>query len=434
MAQIPCYSGSEVLFECGGAYAGTCNTTSGSCLCNDGWSGHSDIVPLDTSSYGGRVLSCPVHVATIKVLWALTLLPLASTIYLYPSSFKTAWATFLRKRRTDPLQYTIIFNALCMIPLYMVSLLTLAVLKLADNGGTALVGVHVAPTSLFALNTFCFISMGLLQMLRALKGAFSGAVHLPSTAGGGDRQKTLDLLYAIVIAVMVPCLFQDVPLLVSTAFPPEIPVDGAPLDAKRVAAVVWICVQMVAVIGGGALSWYTGRRLTVFFQHIFQFSTTMNDSTRLRVSTLRDSSVEAQRGMVKICGIMLLVGLVVRVPAPWWTATQSYWLPISKCLQAINVYKASRVFTTTRVDAVGRVRRMTSSRRMTNTTGNTTTGSTMGNTTMGSTHPDMTGGPTASVSPTIDFKSTSRAGTAKASGGRSTMMVIQPPGGHGAPW
>ena len=50
MAQVPCYSGSEVLFECGGAYAGTCNTTSGSCLCNDGWSGHSDIVPLDTTT------------------------------------------------------------------------------------------------------------------------------------------------------------------------------------------------------------------------------------------------------------------------------------------------------------------------------------------------------------------------------------------------
>ena len=36
------------------------------------------------------------------------------------------------------------------------------------------------------------------------------------------------------------------------------------------------------------------------------------------------------------------------------------------------------------------------------------------------------------VSP-IDFKSTSRAGTANATSGRPMMMVIEPSGGHGAP-
>ena len=35
--------------------------------------------------------------------------------------------------------------------------------------------------------------------------------------------------------------------------------------------------------------------------------------------------------------------------------------------------------------------------------------------------------------PAIDFKSTSRAGTAEATSGRPMMMVIQPPGGHVAP-
>ena len=102
MAQVPCYSGSEVLFECGGAYAGTCNTTSGSCLCKPGWSSSSDVIPMVV--HGGRVLSCPVHVATLKVLWGFIIVPLVASIYMYPSAFKTGWTTFLRKR-SDPIQY-----------------------------------------------------------------------------------------------------------------------------------------------------------------------------------------------------------------------------------------------------------------------------------------------------------------------------------------
>ena len=279
-------------------------------------------------------------------------------------------------------RYIIIFHAVCVWPVQMISLLALVILKLADNGGTALVGVHVVPTFLFALNTGCFISMGLNQFLRALKGTMAGAVHLPSTAGGGgggrrSQQKTLHQLYAIFLGVLVPCMFQDVPLLVSLAYPPEIPVDGAPLDAKRAAAAVWIGVQMVCVVAGGALSWYTAIAVANFFKPILQFSTSMNESTRLRITALRDTSVEAHRGFVRISCIMLLVGLVVRVPTPWWTATQSYWLPMSKCLQAINIYNASRVYTTKRVSSMITLSSQKASRRI----GATTTGSTRPDTT-----------------------------------------------------
>jgi hypothetical protein len=93
--------------------------------------------------------------------------------------------------------------------------------------------------------------------------------------------------------------------------------------------------------------------------------------------------------MVKICGIMLLVGSVVRVPTPWWTTTQSYWLPISKFLQVSNFYKGLKVFTTKRVgvsDAAGRAKRITKI---------------MGNTTVGdTTRPDMDCGEIVSIAPT----------------------------------
>ena len=405
MAQTPCYSGSDVLFECGGAYAGACNTTSGSCVCNDGWSGHSDIVPLDTTSFGGRVLSCPVHVATIKVLWALVLLPMASCVYMYPSSFKTAWTIFLRKRGDDRLQYMIISVGMVVMPAYFVTGLALVVLKLADHGGTALVGVHVVPTFLCALNTFCFCGMGLNQFLSSLKGAIAGAVHLPSPrsstaghqAGGGDRRdqskKTLRQLFAVIIGVFVPCMFQDAPLLISAvAYPSHTPVDGEPLDAKRVAAAVWVCAQLLGVFAAVVASWYTQRIVADFFKPILQFSTrSMDDQKRLRATTLRDTSVEAHRGAVRVFSILLLVGLVVRVPTPWWTATQTYWLPIAKLFQARNVYKNMRILTTKRVgvsDAVGRVRTMANRRQHTT----------------GSTRPDTAGGDLVSIAPTAAEK------------------------------
>ena len=383
MAQPLCYSGSEVLFECGGAYAGACNTTSGSCLCFPGWSSQSDVIQM---GHRARVLSCPIHLATLKVLWGFVLAPLASCIYVYPSCFKTAWGTYLRKRSDDPLQYMIICAMAIFGPISLSSLLALVILKLADIDGTALVGIHVVPTSLFALTTFCFIFMFTVTTLRSLKGAIAGAVHLPSsTPVGGDRrsqsQKKIHQLYAVVLGVTVPCMFQDVPLLISVAYPSEIPVDGAPLDAKRVAAATWVYVQLLAIVAGGALSWYTQRAVAGFFRPILQFSTSMDDSTRLRVTTLRNSAVEAHRGLVRNCFVMLFVGLVVRVPTPWWTATQSYWLPISKCLQAINVYRALRVFTTKRVTA------------MTSRGGDATTGST---------RPDMTGGELVSIAPTTE--------------------------------
>ena len=137
--------------------------------------------------------------------------------------------------------------------------------------------------------------------------------------------------------------------------------------------------------------------------------------------------------MVKICGIMLLVGSVVRVPTPWWTTTQSYWLPISKFLQALNVYNASKVFTTKRVgvsDAAGRAKRMT--KMMGNTTmGDTTRAIT--NTSVVPASMNTLGSTVSGRSPAVDFKSTSRVGTANATSGRPMMMVIQPPGGHRAP-
>ena len=47
-----CYNSLEVLFECGGAYAGVCNTTSGSCVCNTGWSGHTGAFRVNSKVVG----------------------------------------------------------------------------------------------------------------------------------------------------------------------------------------------------------------------------------------------------------------------------------------------------------------------------------------------------------------------------------------------
>ena len=98
----PCYSGPETVFECGGSYAGYCNHSTGSCVCVNGWSGHSDFLSMDLVSRGGRVLDCPVHLQALQVLWAIVFgLTCASCPFVVLVALPKTWTTF-KKRRKNP--------------------------------------------------------------------------------------------------------------------------------------------------------------------------------------------------------------------------------------------------------------------------------------------------------------------------------------------
>ena len=90
----PCYSGIEVVFECGGSYAGYCNHTTGSCVCINGWSGRSDWYTMDLTPYGGRVLDCQVHLQAVQIIYGLifavsSLQSLYTCIFVLPATVAT---------------------------------------------------------------------------------------------------------------------------------------------------------------------------------------------------------------------------------------------------------------------------------------------------------------------------------------------------------
>jgi len=164
-----------------------------------------------------------------------------------------------------------------------------------------------------------------IQFLRSLKAAIKGGRRLGGIASeaGGNRQtqtqKTIRQLEAVFLAIYIPLMFQDIPVVVSAAYPPGD--DGVSvLDTKRVAGAVWICVQLLGAISAGGSGWYTQQMVADYFRPLLQLP--LDEKTRLQVMTLRDSSVEAHRGIATTCAVLCLVGLVVRVPPPWWTITR----------------------------------------------------------------------------------------------------------------
>ena len=182
MASSPlCYSGPEVI---GGAtcFSGMCipfmlspNSTSdmtllqestrpnatggafsppGTCLCNDGWSGLTDYVPLDLSDWGGPVQLCGVHVLTVKILWSFVLIPTTMILLLWRPGVREQWKVFKGNRRARrwwehfPL---IVFNVA--LPLETGSAIGLVLCKIIPER-PLLIGVHFLPTLFMAIGSF----------------------------------------------------------------------------------------------------------------------------------------------------------------------------------------------------------------------------------------------------------------------------------------
>lgn len=99
----PCYMGVVTVFECGGSYAGSCDHTTGSCVCIHGWSGRSDFLTMDLEPYGGRVLDCPVHVLALRVMHGImfavsSLYALFMAVVVVPQT----WMLYRRKAHKKP--------------------------------------------------------------------------------------------------------------------------------------------------------------------------------------------------------------------------------------------------------------------------------------------------------------------------------------------
>ena len=143
---LSCYAGLDA--SLGVCLGGACNATTGSCMCPDGWSGHTDMVPMDLSSWGGDVLTCAVHTLTVQILWCLPLVPaLLSAIVAVPSIREQ-----LRIQQRSRKQYRRPWwqHPYCLAFIFLMEILTcvgLVAIKLTAQHH--LIGVHAAPTILF---------------------------------------------------------------------------------------------------------------------------------------------------------------------------------------------------------------------------------------------------------------------------------------------
>ena len=158
----PCYSGIETVFECGGSYAGYCNTTTGSCECINGWSGRSDWITMDLEPYGGRVLDCPVHILALRVLYGVVFVPSGLfALFLGIVTLPQTWMLYRRKTRKQAIKWWSFGPLQVQFWIFVAIGFTaiLSYLKMLDQtGSTALIGIH-KPISFIAYMYFHAVTM-----------------------------------------------------------------------------------------------------------------------------------------------------------------------------------------------------------------------------------------------------------------------------------
>eukprot|EP00947_MAST-08B_sp_MAST-8B-sp1_P001664 g1664.t1 len=70
VAPDACYTGMKAWAQCG---FGDC--VNGTCVCHAGITGHSDLVTLDTTAWGGSTMDCFILSTLVRILWVIPIIP-----------------------------------------------------------------------------------------------------------------------------------------------------------------------------------------------------------------------------------------------------------------------------------------------------------------------------------------------------------------------
>lgn len=179
-----CYDNVQILAVCGGAFAGTCNRTTASCECAQGFTGVADFITMDLRAWrdDGRVLDCPSHVITLIMLWSIALVPSVLSLTKIP---KTIWM-FLKKRKPPKRRSRCCSKDNHLLTLATMTLLVLSILlvgvikiwKLAKNNAldraNGIIGVDHMVTFLFCLSSilaYVCVSMLHFQTMKTVLSA-----------------------------------------------------------------------------------------------------------------------------------------------------------------------------------------------------------------------------------------------------------------------
>ena len=474
---LPCYYGWEVIgsVPCGGPGIGVCNTTTGSCVCADGYSGWSDFVSMDETQYGagGRVLDCHMHALALQVLYSLPMLVnlYAMVLALFALDSQIAMFRKLQARRrrrsrlrrqntsmrlTATVRHWWDHAPLVIVVVYIAIAgpvgIALAIWKIAQP--EIQFGIHGPYTFLTGVWLISCVHIGLFERLHALdttaKSRMTGDAKEAIAAQAASLRFTVKWAYVPSYIVYTPIL--------AAPFLEYIPTWGsgqkgfAAFGTQRVIYIAYhFCIAFnMAVLFGTSLM--ASRRMRAMFVVILGFP--HDDDKKKSIEDVRNRFLEAETVQMKgpvVLGVWFL--LCIAVP-PLWTRN-GYAFPLMHLLLAVgfvkimNTMKAKRGVVADARSATQRIytgvkKRAKSMGRRISTVNNTASEA-------ASTHVSVvpTAGPGgqagfmhggaamnighAATGGQMDFKSTSRAGTAKATSGRPMMMVIQPPGGHVAP-
>jgi len=148
---------------------GTCHQCdlAGSCMCGTSKSGHSDMITMDQTRWGGIIYVCATYDPYITVAWAINICLACINSYLCMARCKTHWLKALKKKQR-PLGNRIV-RIFGLLSTSSVSLLGLSVAKVASV--SSLIGIDFVPSLFFSLH--CVLLMVVLA---------SHAIHLTEGA------------------------------------------------------------------------------------------------------------------------------------------------------------------------------------------------------------------------------------------------------------
>ena len=381
---LPCYSGDHILVgECGGSYAGTCNTTTGSCMCAPGWSSRSDLVPMvvTLASGGGGtatsvVLGCSTNRAAMLVSWGLPLLPVLHTLVRYPRLFRQHWRLYLRNPRFSRWWQHMQLPILTFAMLHHTAMLGLCAIKLTswacfvDEGAAASsapspspspscsfvgseadIGVGFVVTLFFTMVIWAGYIAGGLHFYFTFTIAFAGRIGIFELSDMQDRITTLVRKARLAqLATFGLSCSVCVPLFVEAAIP-RAPFDGSlqgAIVAHDTQFVVYFLGTFVALSGVGLMAHFLGREvhwvLTLASESVpgskggaeggveggaegGANSVDTGSKYRHSILGLRDSMCQTLRTIRNICVANALFHLAILSAPPLWTKVRG--LPVN---------------------------------------------------------------------------------------------------------
>ena len=279
VAPDACYTGMKAWAQCG---FGDC--VNGTCVCHAGITGHSDLVTLDTTAWGGSTMDCFILSTLVRILWVIPIIP---TSLVFVKCIRAIANQFKVYNKRDASKKwwqhpPLLISFLC-IPFCPMSIL-FCVLKVVWPD-TFLIGVDVLCTVLFAV-----MRVPLYTAL-AFAQVYNVKVAMTSKAFGNDAsvveritRKLKATQFVIWLGTMVTSAVLIVLVLVSPTVEP--PQGSESLTTKDTLFIVYMITNILPLY----FQAYSGAVLKKEFEALFDVLLARTSNSPGQANTRRGSS------------------------------------------------------------------------------------------------------------------------------------------------